>query len=97
MWHHLIGKLGQFAGTAAATQAIPAGSSLLLLIAHASGTSGTVTIFGGPAITIVAGAQPLYLQNYHTLMKAEAGNNSIVFSGGGIDAWYIQTISQGNV
>lgn len=96
-WHQLIGRLDQQAGTAAGTVTIPKGSSLILLIAHATTTNGTVVIFGGPTITVIAGAQPLYLQNYHMLVQSPGSSNTIVFAGAGIDMWYTQCVSQGNV
>jgi hypothetical protein len=95
VWHNLNGTLAQAAGTSG-TVTLRAGSIVLLVIAHASAGSATVSILGGAAIPIVNGAAPIVIQNWHTLLKVDASNTgTIVFTN--TDSYYVQCLVEGNV
>jgi hypothetical protein len=95
MWTSLTGwKVGQLAG-ANGTATLPAGAVIVLVIAHASAGGATCSILGGPNVTVVSGAQPLYIQNYHALMQANSVSSTIVFTG--TDMYYVQFVTAGNV
>lgn len=94
-WHTLIGTPGYAAGTTG-TATIPAGSILILLTAHASAASATVSIFGGAAIPVpAAGTQYLTLQFNHTLFQANSVNSGqIIFTN--CDHYFVHWVREGN-
>jgi hypothetical protein len=98
MWHTLIGRKYPFAGTAPGTVTLPVGACVILIVAHAQTSNGTINIFGLVTITVLAiDTAPSSFQFYHTLWQApNAPNNTIVF-GGGINMYFIDSVLQGNV
>jgi hypothetical protein len=95
MWQELNGKVFQYAGTAAGTVTIDAGVALHQIIAHATTTNGTIVIFGGPTITVIAGAPPLVIQFMHTLVRATSAAATVVFGGAGLDSYFIHGVREG--
>jgi hypothetical protein len=94
-WHNLIGTLKQYAPNGGnGTVTIGAGECVLLIVAHASSASATLSILGGPAIPIVNGAPPTVIANLHTLMQSTSASSTIV--GTNTDQLYVQTVKQGN-
>ena len=95
MWRDTTGwKVAYKAGTSG-TVTLPAGAILVLLIAHASAGGATAQILGGDPIPVINGAQPLYIQNYHSLQQANSAANTIVFTG--TDMYFVQYVTAGNV
>lgn len=80
-WHELIGDIGQNAGTAG-TVTLPSGAALLTISVHASAGSATFTLFGGPAVPVINGASPLFLNFQHLLWLASGASTAaqIVFT-----------------
>jgi hypothetical protein len=68
-WHELLGQIGQAAG-AAGTVTLPAGAVLILLTVHST-AGGSFTLFGGPAVAVIANAAPIFLEFNHTLWQAQ--------------------------
>jgi hypothetical protein len=71
---------------ASGTPPIPGGARVLTIVAHASGSGASVTINGGDAIPIVAGAAPTKITFKHQLLIAQA--NGLVFTG--TDQYYVE-------
>lgn len=93
MWQILAGTLKQYAGTSG-TVTLGAGEIIILVIAHASAGGATAVILGGPTIPVINGAQPLVIQNYHSLQQVNPTSNTVVFTG--TDMYYVQSVKQGN-
>lgn len=98
MWHHLIGRKYPFAGNTAGTVTLPVGAVVLLIVARASGSNGTINIFGQSTITVLSvDTAPTMLTFFHTLWQApNVPNNTIVF-GGGIVSYFVDSVLEGNV
>lgn len=77
------------------TVTIPRGATVKAIYAHST-AGGTITIFGGPSITVVA-ATGLALRFVHDNLVASAtqGNtsNTIVFTG--TDSYYVEYLGSG--
>lgn len=84
------GKFIYYAG-AAGTVTLPAGATVKQIIAHSS-AGGTVTIFGGTAVPVIAGTGVAFRFNHDNAVAAEtsSGGATIVFSG--TDSYYVETI-----
>lgn len=95
MWHLLVGTPKLYTGTAPTTVTLGAGEIVIGVLIHATTTNGTVAILGQPAITAIAGAPPTWLGFNHTLFQVNANSNSVVFAGG-VDAYAVHTVKQGN-
>lgn len=91
MWRELCGTWVQAAG-ASGTVTLPAGATLLQVVAVDTGGGGSVAIFGGTAIPITA-AVPLNLRFNHTLAVAGA-TPTIVFTG--TDSYFVEYVKSGN-
>ena len=94
-WHTLIGQPGYFAG-ASGTVTIPA-SAVLVSLWCRSAAGGTLTIFGGNSIPIVANAPAFDLDLKHALFGAHGtgANAQLVFTG--TDSYYVHFVRMGNV
>ena len=77
MWTGLIGAPVYAAGTSG-TVTLPVGASIISIRAHST-AGGTVTIFGGDAIPIVA-TFDLDLQFNHRLWVLKSGAQTVVFT-----------------
>jgi hypothetical protein len=96
-YHDLVGTWGYASGTNG-TVTIPAGAQVLQIIVHAT-SSGTMTIFGGSSIPVIAGALPVSFRFIHTLVAAgnnavNSGSQNIVLSG--TDSYFIEYVKAGN-
>jgi len=87
------GKFIYYAG-ASGTVALPPGATVKQIIVHST-AGGTVTIFGGTAIPIIAATGvALRFIHDHCVAKETASNNAdIVFTG--TDSYYVETIGPG--
>ncbi len=93
-WHSLIGRSGYLAGTAG-TCTLPVGACVLQIVAHAT-AAGTISIFGGASIPVVAGTQ-FTLDMKDTLLSAAAtggGPNTMVFTG--TDSYFVRWVREGH-
>lgn len=94
MWQELIGTPGYAAGTSG-TVNVPAGASIVQILAHATGSNGAVTIFGGNSIPIIASAPPTELRFNHMLFQSTSANGgAVVFTG--TDSYFVHWVKQGN-
>lgn len=98
MWHELIGTWA-YAAAANGTITVPAGAQVVQIIVHST-SGGTLTIFGGPTITIVAAAEPTVFRFNHTLCQSQnntttSGSQNIVASSG-VDSLYIEYVKAGS-
>ena len=94
----LLNGTWSYRAGAAGTETIPPGATLASIVVHATG-AGTVTIFGGPAIPIIAGAAPTEIRFAHHLATARnntaaAGSQNIVFTG--TDSYFLEFATAGN-
>lgn len=87
------GKYAYQAG-ANGTVAVPSGATVKAIYAHST-AGGTVTIFGGASITVVAATAIMFRFPHDNLVsKATAGNSAaIVFTG--TDSYYVEYIGPG--
>lgn len=96
-YHDLIGTWAYASGTAG-TVTIPPGAQVLQIIVHAT-SSGTMTIFGGSSIPIIATALPQAFRFIHTLVASgnntvNSGSQNIVLSS--TDSYFIEYVKAGN-
>lgn len=88
------GSFAYQAGTSG-TVTVPRGATIKAIYAHST-AGGTITIFGGPAITVVA-ATGIALRFVHdNLVSAATQNNgsrAIVFTG--TDSYYVEYLGPG--
>lgn len=93
-WGDLVGvpKYGSPAG-GNGTVTVDPGGILHMLIVHST-AGGTVTIFGGATIPVVAGANPTVIQFLHLDYVATAAANTIV--GTGTDMLFVHWIRPGH-
>lgn len=93
MWHDLLGVPGYLAGTSG-TVTVPAGACVIQIVASAGATNGSMTLFGGASIPIIAN-EPLYLNFNHDLFQANSSNGgAIVFTG--TVSYFVHWVRQGN-
>lgn len=100
-WHSLVGTPGYLSGTSG-TVTVPAGASVVQILVHSSTFpgGGTMTIFGGTSIPIVANTTGmLEFRYFHTLIQAInnsriAGSQDIVFTN--TDSYYVEYVKAGN-
>jgi hypothetical protein len=90
-WHGLVGIAGYAAG-ASGSVTLPVGVVVLQILAHAT-TAGTITIFGGPSIPVIAGTQ-FSLDCKDTLLQSTGTGGVIVFTG--TDSYFVRYVRQGN-
>lgn len=99
MWIDLVGAVPVYlAGNAAGSVAIPTTVAVMQIIAHATTTAGSLTIFGGASIPVPLGVMTV-LDFKHLLWtpNVNGGNANIVFTGAGIDMYFIHGVRLGNV
>lgn len=87
-YNDLVGTWGYSAG-ASGTVTIAAGAKVIQIIVHST-AAGTMTIFGGASIPIIATAQPVAFRFIHTLVQATAAAQTIVFTG--TDSYFIEWV-----
>jgi len=92
MWRELVGTHFYDAGSSGSV-VLPAGASILQIIAVDTSGGGSVTIFGGAAIPLTP-AVPLNLRFNHTLLVARTGALTVVFTG--TDSYFIEYVKAGN-
>lgn len=95
-WTNLNGTMGYSAG-ASGTATIPKGASVLQIVAHST-AGGTLTIFGGASIPIVANTPFSAAYRHRNWAAADntvnAGTQDLVFSG--TDSFYVEWVKSGN-
>ena len=96
-YHDLVGTWAYVSGTSG-TVTIPAGAIVLQIIVHAT-SSGTMTIYGGPSIPIIAGALPQAFRFIHGLAQSQnntniSGSQNIVLAS--TDSYFIEYVRAGN-
>ncbi len=89
-WHTLNGAVGYAAGTAGSVT-VPEGAVLTCIIAHST-SGGTLTIFGGASIPIIANANPTTFQFFHTLHQANINGQTVVLTG--TDMYFVEWVLQ---
>lgn len=90
----IYGKFAYFAG-ASGTVTIPNGATVKQIVVHSS-VGGTVTIFGGQSIPVIAGSG-FALRMVHDQCvggQTAGGGGTIVFTG--TDSYYVETIGSGS-
>ena len=92
-WHNLQGQqVGYLAGAAGIAQ-LPSGASVLSIIAHAT-AAGSMVMFGGPSMPIVAGQQFVWSAR-HTNWQAQGttggASTEIIFTG--TDSYFIEYVT----
>lgn len=98
MWHSLIGTWA-YAAAANGTITVPAGAQVVQIIVHST-SGGTLTIFGGSSIVIVAAAEPTVFRFNHTLCQSQnnsttSGSQNIVASSG-CDSVFVEYVKAGS-
>ena len=91
MWRELVGTWGYEAGTSGDVT-LPNGAIITQIYARST-AGGSVTIFGGDAIPIVA-ATDLKLQFNHALCVARTGALTVSFTT--TTSFYIEYVKAGN-
>jgi hypothetical protein len=89
-WHSLNGTVG-YAGGTAGTVTVPEGAVLICIIAHST-SGGSLTIFGGASIPIVAAANPTTFQFFHTLHQANSLGQTVVLTS--TDMYFVEWVLQ---
>lgn len=75
---------------------LPRGATVKAIYAHATGSNGTVTIFGGPSITVIAGTGIALRFVHDNLVSAATQNNgSRVIGFTGTDSYYVEYLGPG--
>ena len=90
MWRELNGHYAYAAG-ASGTVTLPEGAAVIQILAY-SVAGGTVTIFGGTAIPVVANSGFVLAYN-HTLNVAPSSNKTIVFTA--TDSYFVEYVGPG--
>lgn len=98
MWLELTGVPVYFAGSAAGTVTVPSAVCVMQIIAHATTTAGSITIFGGASIVVPPGVMTV-LDFKHLLWvpHVNGGTADIVFGGAGLDMYFVHGVRLGNV
>jgi hypothetical protein len=92
-WHALVGTVSQKAGTSGSIT-VPSGSIVLSIAVHST-AGGSFTLFGGPSVTVVANAQPLFISFGHTLWQSNSANSgAITFTS--TDMYVVEIFKPGN-
>lgn len=87
------GKYIYYAG-ASGTVTLPAGATVKQIVVHASG-AGTMTIFGGPSIPLIAATSTALRFVHDSCVSKETAPNSADIVLTGTDSYYIETIGSG--
>jgi hypothetical protein len=87
------GKFIYYAG-ASGTVTLPPGATIKQIVAHST-AGGTITIFGGASIPVIAGTMISLRFVHNNCVSKETANNSadIVFTG--TDSYYVETLGPG--
>lgn len=93
MWRELVGTWGYKAGTNGTVE-IPAGATIIQIVAFASASDGAVSIFGGDSIPVPLG-RVIALNFNHTLLQSRSSNADIVFSSN-ISSYFVEYVKAGN-
>ena len=99
MYRELTGTWGYSVATTAATMTIPAGAIVTQIVIHST-AGGTLQIFGGASITLIASATtPTILRFLHGLAQSQnntttSGSQNIVFTG--TDSVFVEWVKAGN-
>ena len=93
-WNGLIGWLpGYFAGSSG-TVTLPPNAALVRVWCR-SASGGTLTIFGGQSIPLVAGAPPFDLDLKHVLFAAHGAGASAQLVFTGTDSYFVHYAKAG--
>lgn len=93
-WHSLLGTPGYSAG-ASGTVTIPP-NGVLVKVWCRSTAGGTLTIFGGASIPIVAGSAPFDLDLKHCLFAASGSGASAQLVFTGTDSYFVHYVKMGH-
>jgi hypothetical protein len=93
-WTGLIGTPGYFAG-AAGTVTVPPGAAVLKVWCR-SAAGGSLTMFGGQSIPIVANAAPFDLDMKDLLLVAVGAGASAQLVFTGTDSFFVRFVKSGN-
>lgn len=90
-WHTLLGTPGYFAG-ASGTVTLPPSATLVRVWCRST-AGGTLTIFGGQSIPIIANAAPFDLDLKHALFTATSAGTlaQLVFTG--TDSYFVHYVT----
>lgn len=97
MWNELRGEVNYQAGSAPATVTIPKGAALLQVVASATSTAGSLTIFGGNSIVIPTAIETRLRFNHLLFVAGSNGSTSTLVFGGGASMYYVEYVLLGAV
>lgn len=90
----IAGKYAYFSG-ASGTIAVPTGATVKQIVVHST-AGGTIVIFGGASIPVIAGTAIALRMNHDACVSKQtppSGGGDIVFTG--TDSYYVETIGPG--
>lgn len=93
-WNELIGVAGYFAG-ASGTVTLPATAALVRVWCRST-AGGTLAIFGGQSIPIVANAAPFELDLKHLLFAASGAGSAAQLVFTGTDSYFVHYVKLGH-
>lgn len=92
MWNDLVGTWAYASGSSG-TVTVPVGARIVQVMSHST-AGGTITMFGGSSIPVVAGVgfSMYFMHSLNTSQKSP--NNTIVFTS--TDIYYVEYVTAGN-
>lgn len=93
MWQGLSGRNWYYAAGTAATVTLPAGSTVIQIIVHASAGSATLAILGGSAIPIINGAPPTTIRFNHDLVGVSSNSPSLTLVFTNTDSFFVEYVN----
>lgn len=88
-WSGLAGQEATYAAGASGTVTLPSGAVLIKVLCRSS-AGGTLTIFGGASIPIIANAASFDLDLKHANFVAQGTANTLVFTG--TDSYFVHYV-----